>query len=53
MSGLPDGQTPTYSSPSAMTIGFCVQICYGSDPTLNNTSLMGLQVRGVRGKFIN
>jgi len=47
MAGLPDGQSPTYSSASAMTIGFCVQICFGNDPTFNYTSLMGLQVMGM------
>ena len=44
IAGLSSGQNASYASPSAMTIGFCVQVCYGLDPKLAHTSLMGLQV---------
>ena len=44
MSGLPIGLLPSYSSPLAMTIGFCYQVCQGLDVYYQNTTFIGVQV---------
>jgi len=35
---------PVYSSTGSMTIGFCMQVCLGSDPKFTNTTFMAIQV---------
>ncbi len=44
MSGLPSDSVASYESKSAMTIGFCLQVCQGVDPGFDNSSFMGIQV---------
>jgi hypothetical protein len=44
VSGLPSDSVASYESKSAMTIGFCLQVCQGVDPGFDNSSFMGIQV---------